>query len=99
MQPFSTVGFVSGAFFVLSNVSSYVALHLLDNISVATGVWCGTAMVVSFAFGAATDGLTHGAVAVVAIAVMIAAVWGITRTQEGGVLCALRTPLTSSFYS
>jgi hypothetical protein len=75
--------------FVLSNLSSYLAIDLLDTIAVATGLWCGVAIVVSFVFGAATEGVHHSVLlAVCAIAIMLVGIAGISHTQLRSQRCA-----------
>lgn len=89
VQEFSKYGLLSGALFVFANVSSYAAIHLLNNVAVATGIWCGIAMVVSFAFGALKDGVSQSvAVAVGAIVIMVLGVGGITQTHLKEDTCA-----------
>ena len=91
MQDITYYGILSGAFYVISNALFFLSLDLLDEVAVPTGVTCGMTMVVSFAFGAYTEGVSGSMfVAVGAIALMCCAVWGITRMQIEDARCAPR---------
>ena len=93
MQDITYYGILSGAFYVISNALFFLSLDLLDEVAVPTGVTCGMTMVVSFAFGAYTEGVSGSMfVAVGAIALMCCAVWGITRMQIEDARCAPRFP-------
>jgi hypothetical protein len=93
LQTLSWLGLVSGVLFVLSNAFSYLAIHLLDNVAVATGVWSGISMLVSFTFGAALEGVGSVAFAMGAFVLMLGGVAGITRTQASGHGYAASLPL------
>jgi hypothetical protein len=81
-QDLTYYGFLSGAFYVASNALFFLSLDLLGEVAVPTGVTCGVTMVVSFAFGAETEGISGSMyIAVAAIVIMCFAVWGITRMQ------------------
>lgn len=81
MQVFSVCGLISGLLFILAIGSSFVAIALLDSVAIATGIWCGIAMVASFIAGAATGERLNVPLAVTAMLLMIYAVYRITSTQ------------------
>lgn len=79
LQAFTPWGLLSGALFVLSLSNSFLAIQLLDSVAIATGIWCGVAMVVSFIFGALVDTAPQSwLLAASAISLMVLAVLGIT---------------------
>jgi hypothetical protein len=87
-QVWTPYGLISGLLFVLANLSSYVAINLLDNVAAATGLWCGFAIVVSFVVGALTEGIHHSILlAIAAIGLMLLGVSGITHTQTRSSMC------------
>ncbi|XP_024534560.1 uncharacterized protein LOC112347631 [Selaginella moellendorffii] len=64
---FTPLGLLSGLFFVVSAANAYRAVRLIG-VSVGTGIWCGTAVVVSFLAGLIFD--PHGHVRSLALAII-----------------------------
>ena len=82
MQVFSFCGLISGLLFILAIGSSFVAIALLDSVAIATGIWCGIAMVASFIAGAATGERLNVPLAVTAMLLMIYAVLSLIHISE-----------------
>lgn len=77
-QVFSWWGLLSGALFVGSAANAVTAIALIG-VSAATGVWCGVAVVVSFAWGVlvAGDEVAHMGRALAALALILAGIAGV----------------------
>ena len=79
MQNFTPFGLLSGALFDLSLLCSFTAIRALDSVAIATGIWCGEAMVTSFVFGALVDSAPQSwPLAALSVLLMVLAVVGIT---------------------
>jgi hypothetical protein len=65
--------------FVIAIGCSFIAINLLDSVAIATGIWCGVAMIASFLAGACTGDKMHSSLAVIAMALMIIAVYRMTN--------------------
>ncbi len=95
---------LSGALFVISAANAVTAISLIG-LSAATGVWCGTAVLVSFAWGVfvAGDGVERMGLAAAALGLILAGIGGIVVAAAGsgaagdgssGVLEGAETPRT-----
>jgi multidrug transporter EmrE-like cation transporter len=79
LQDFTALGLLSGAMFVAAIGCSFLAVQLLDSVAVATGIWCGVAMVASFCFGVLSgDHVSDVALATLALVLMVTSIVGIT---------------------
>lgn len=77
---------LSALFFVVSLANAFRAVRLVG-VSIATGVWAGTAVLVSFLAGLIFDpqgGLHHTVVAVVAILILLGGVAGLAWSGHAG---------------
>ncbi|KAI7841935.1 hypothetical protein COHA_004462 [Chlorella ohadii] len=82
---FSIWGVLSGCLFVLSASNAVTAISLVG-LAAATGVWCGVAVLTSFAWGVlvAGDKVQHMWQAVAALALILAGIAGIAASAAGG---------------
>ncbi|KAL2641894.1 hypothetical protein R1flu_009481 [Riccia fluitans] len=83
---FSIMGVISGLLFVLSAANSFRAVRLIG-VSVGTGVWSGTAVLVSFVAGILLDpqgGVRSTVWALVAIIVIMLGILGVTYSGHIG---------------
>ncbi len=82
---FSAWGVLSGCLFVLSASNAVTAISLVG-LAAATGVWCGVAVLTSFAWGVlgAGDKVQHMWQAVAALALILAGIAGIAASAAGG---------------
>jgi glucose uptake protein GlcU len=102
-QVFSAWGLLGGALFVISTANAVTAVSLIG-VSAATGVWCGVAVLCSFAWGVLVVGdqvdnmqqaLAALAVILLGIAGIVAAAWAGSSEEdtadeaEEGEACAL----------
>ncbi|KAL4458531.1 hypothetical protein ABPG75_013396 [Micractinium tetrahymenae] len=78
-------GVLSGVLFVASSGHAVTAISLVG-LAAATGVWCGTAVLVSFAWGVtvAGDEVAHMGLAAAALALILAGIAGIVASAAGG---------------
>ena len=98
-QGFTAWGLLSGLFFVLSIAHAFLSINLLDNVAAATGIWCGVAMLVSFAFGVATgDHVGSPVLAAMALVGMLLGVAGITAVYQQDDGCAALHRIVSHQY-
>ncbi|BBN12093.1 hypothetical protein MPTK1_5g17310 [Marchantia polymorpha subsp. ruderalis] len=86
----SYMGLISGLLFVLSASNSYRAVRLIG-VSVGTGIWCGTAVLVSFVAGLVFD--PNGALksklwALVAIIIIMIGIVGVAYAGHVGRVAA-----------
>jgi multidrug transporter EmrE-like cation transporter len=58
LQVFTPWGMLSGALFVSSTGCTFFAIDLLG-VSVASAIWCGTAMLASYIWGLRCDSPLH----------------------------------------
>jgi len=79
------MGVLSGALFVASAANAVTAISLIG-LSAATGVWCGTAVIVSFAWGVmvAGDKVEHMGLALAALGLILAGIAGIVTASAWG---------------
>lgn len=84
-QVFTWYGVLSGALFVASSAHAVTAISLVG-LAAATGVWCGTAVLVSFAWGVAVAGdqVQHMGLAAAALALILVGIAGIVASAAGG---------------
>lgn len=84
-QVFTWYGVLSGILFVASSAHAVTAIALVG-LATATGVWCGTAVLVSFGWGVAVAGdeVAHPGRAAAALALILAGIAGIVASAAGG---------------
>ena len=84
-QVFTAWGLLSGALFVSSAANTFIAIKHLG-LSVASGIWCGTAILVSFFYGVgvAGDHVSHGVLAGLALLLLLLGVVGIAAAGQLG---------------
>ena len=70
-QGFTPWGLLSGVLFVTATAFTFYAIRLLG-LSVASGVWCGTAILCSFGYGVAFGGDTIANAGLAAAALALA---------------------------
>lgn len=82
---FSAWGVVSGCLFVLSAACAVTSISLIG-LAAATGVWCGVAVLTSFAWGVlvAGDEVEHMWQAAAALALILAGIGGIAASAANG---------------
>jgi glucose uptake protein GlcU len=82
---FSAWGVLSGCLFVLSASNAIAAISLIG-LAAATGVWCGVAVLTSFAWGVlvAGDEVEHMWQAAAALALILAGIAGIAVSAANG---------------
>ncbi|PSC71282.1 sugar transport [Micractinium conductrix] len=82
---FSWHGVLSGVLFVASSANAVTAISLIG-LSAATGVWCGTAVLVSFAWGVlvAGDEVASMRQAAAALALILAGIAGVVAASAWG---------------
>ncbi|GAB4821871.1 hypothetical protein N2152v2_008917 [Parachlorella kessleri] len=85
LQVLTAWGLLSGALFVSSAANTFIAIKHLG-LSVASGIWCGTAILVSFFYGVgvAGDQVSHGLLAGVALVLLLVGVIGIATAGQLG---------------
>lgn len=83
-QVFTWHGVLSGVLFVASSAHAVTAISLVG-LAAATGVWCGTAVLVSFTWGVtvAGDKVEHLGRAAAALALILAGIAGILASAAG----------------
>lgn len=82
-QVFTPWGLLAGLLFVLSTAHAFFAISKLG-LSSASGIWCGTAVVVSFTFGVRVmgDTITRPAVAAPGLVLLITGLAGIAFNHQ-----------------
>ncbi|KAK9908027.1 hypothetical protein WJX75_001764 [Coccomyxa subellipsoidea] len=82
-QVFTPLGLLSGVFFVISMACTIFAIQFLG-LSSAAGLWCGTAVVVSFTFGvkALGDTIQQPSLAAPGLVLLIGGIAGIALNGE-----------------
>jgi hypothetical protein len=85
VQVFTAWGLLSGALFVAATANTFIAIHYLG-LSVASGLWCGTAVLTSFAYGVgvAGDQLSDKTLAGAALLMLVAGIVGIAAAGQLG---------------
>lgn len=85
MQVFTPWGLLSGLLFTASTANTFAAIHHLG-LSVASGVWCGVAVLMSFCWGifVAGDQLTRPLLATLSLLLLVAGIVGIAAAGELG---------------
>eukprot|EP00884_Botryococcus_braunii_P004675 jgi/Botrbrau1/14208/Bobra.0291s0013.1 len=80
---FTPWGLLSGLLFVLSTANAFFAISKMG-LSSASGIWCGTAVVVSFTFGVRImgDQITRPALAAPGLVLLIAGLAGIALNHQ-----------------
>lgn len=79
-------GLLSGIFFALSTANAFRAVKLIG-MSVGTGIWCGTAIIVSFIGGLIVDpkgGVNNLMLAILAILLVLVGIGGVTWAGHVG---------------
>lgn len=84
-QAFSAYGMLSGVLFVLSASNAVTAISLIG-LAAATGVWCGVAVLTSFAWGVLVvgDEVEHMWQAAAALALILLGISGIAASAANG---------------
>lgn len=82
---FTPLGLASGALFVVAAASTFAAISYLG-LAVASGVWCGTAVLVSFAYGVlvAGDAISQPQLAAAALALLLLGIAGMAVAGQLG---------------
>lgn len=85
LQVFTSWGLLSGSLFVASTVNTFAAIQVLG-LSVASGIWCGVAVLTSFGYGVAFAGdrLSNTAWAAVGLSLLVVGIAGIAVAGQMG---------------
>ena len=79
---FTPLGLISGLLLCFSTVNSFRAVGILG-VSVASGIWCGTAIVVAFLFGHFFDEpVQQLLLGLLALVILVASICGIAYAQQ-----------------